>query len=579
MSRVLDISGRSPLSPTEARRIEAVAEELRHSFIELVDQMSLQNIDNIDWWVLPLATRNTFTSPFFMDCCRARMLDDLLSSPPQGLETVVVGSPGMARVAQKIVKQRGSTCCIEFDRGIYLRQVLFRTFRNFFGAAVLSVSQWVFANILVNGIKNDKLQPLILVDTFLYPNSIRGGKFFDRHFPGIETELDPNELNRLFYFPTFYGTRNFAAAFHQLRKLKTNFLLKEHYLRITDYLYALGHGLRIFRLKLADPLVLGEMDVSAIAQDNLGVHCSPPSVIEALLKYRAIDRMHQAGLRISRVIGWFENQDINRAVNAGFRRFYPNCSVIGYVGYVPSSHYLCAKPTSTELAAAVLPTRVAVMGRGFIEAIREYAPGLDVGVAPALRYQHLFVPLPRQTESAQLEILVALPVVRTEALEVIAAVRSSIPGIRTSTRTAIKVVIKPHPATIILSEHLSSLSDDPEVLVEWSNDRLDHLLARADVMISTASSACFEALALGVPAVVIGNLKGLTYVSIPRGVPEGLWQLFYPGESLAVAVETLRHAWASARANGTNAAAELRETYLEPVTSNGIRELIVGVSN
>lgn len=575
MSRVLDLSGRSPLSPLEARELEAVAEKLRHSFMKLVDQMSQPNIDNIDWWVLPLATRNTFTSPFFLDCCRARMLDDILGSP-KGLKTVVVGSPGMASVARKLATKHGSTCCIEFNRSMYLCRVIFRLFRNFLGSAFLSVSQWIFANMLAKTIREDNLTPLILIETFLYPNSIRGGKFHDRHFPEIESELDSNELNRVCYFPTFYGIRNFAAVFYRLRKIKTRFLFKENYLCISDYFYALGHGLRMVRHKLTDPVILDKIDVSAIARDNLGMQSSPPSVIQALLKYRAIYRMRRDGLRFGRVISWFENQDVNRATNAGFRRFYPDCPVIGYVGYVPSSHYLCAQPTSTELEAAVLPTSISVMGRGFVVALREYAPRLDVKVSPALRYRHLLTPVPCETALGKLEILVALPVVRSEALEVISAVRSSIRGIRTSIHAELKVVIKPHPATIVLSEHLSALSDDPGVLIEWSNERLDCLLARADVMISTASSACFEALALGVPVVVMGNLKGLTHVSIPRGVPGELWQLCYPGESLALAIEKIRHAWAIARANGADPSAEIRESYLEPLTSNGIRELILG---
>ncbi len=577
MSVTLDISGCSPLTPENARRLEAVADRLRHPFIELVNQISSPNLNSIDWWVSPLATRNTFSSPIFLDCCRAQLLDDLLVSSKE-LSSVIVGTPGMAWVAKILIKQHGSLCCVRFDRVSYVRQVLFRTIRNFFGAAILSISKWFFANLLVKSKRPDKSQPLILIDTILYPNSIRDGKFHDRHFPGIETELDSDEQGRVYYFPTYFGIRNFASVFKLINKQRMGFLLKEHYLCISDYIYALGHGLRSSSLKPIAKLVLNKIDVSAIVNENLGIHCSPTSAIEALLKYRAIYRMSQAGIRISRVISWFENQDINRGVNAGFRRFYPNCPVIGYVGYVPSRHYLCAQPTATEHTAAILPTKVVVMGRGYVEALREYAPDLNIDVGPALRYKYLSVNQLRQTRSAKLEILVALPVLLSEALEVIAAVRAAIPEIQNSTSSMLKVVIKPHPATVVLPEHLNALSHNPEVFVEWSSARLDHLLASADVMISTASSACFEALVLGVPVIVMGNLKGLTYTSIPSGIPEELWELCYPGEPLSVTIEKLQRAWASSRASGAILEETLREIYLQPVTRIGIRNLILGYS-
>lgn len=575
MIKILDISGHASLVAEDARKLNKIAERLRHPFVKLVSNISLPKKNNIDWWVTPLATRNTFSSPFFLDCCRVQLLNDLLANP-NGLDAVIVGSPGMLSVARNLIKIHHSTCQIKFDRIRYFREIFFRFARNLFGATIQSLSQFIFANVFAKDVSLNHAKSLIIIDTFLYPNSIKDGKFEDRHFPGIDVEFDSDELNRVRYFPTFYGTLNFFTAFLRLKQQKTNFIFKEHYLRVNDYFFAIGHTFRVGLLKSDSPLFLDEIDVSPIANDNLGMHCSPPSVIEALLKYRSISRMRDAGIRVDRVIDWFENQDIDRGAIAGFRQFFPNSSTVGYIGYVPSNFF--PQPTEVEISAGVIPTKIFVMGRGFFDSLTEFAPNLNLDVAPALRYQHLFRKRMPRIESKNFRILVALPVIRSEAKELVASLRSAIPEILAMTESAVKVVIKPHPTAGIVPLDLSSLSDIPEVFFEVAEGRLDLLLPDVDVMISSASSACFEALLFGVPTVIMGSLNGLTYITIPQGVPKNLWKLYYPGEKLSAVIKKLLVTWSSGYETDVNLLSGLQEIYIEPVTRNGIRRLILGSS-
>ena len=46
----LDLSGESPLSPENARRLEGVASELRSDFVALMDRLSSAYEEDIDWW-------------------------------------------------------------------------------------------------------------------------------------------------------------------------------------------------------------------------------------------------------------------------------------------------------------------------------------------------------------------------------------------------------------------------------------------------------------------------------------------------------------------------------------------------
>lgn len=573
----LDLTGHTPLSPENARKLNELAIGLRPCIMELIDRISSERPDDIDWWVTPLASRNPFASRLFLSCCRIALLDDLLASHTVPTE-VWVDSRAMADLASRLGSRHGVKLQIRIARNRHLYDRVWQPARNLLTALFHEGMQSACAKLLLPRSTTPAVDAYIVVDTFLYAGSIRSGVFHDRHFPDIAGSLTAEENRQLRYFPTFYKIRNYPGLFRRLRGLRERFLFKEDYLRLRDYFYAFGHGFRIAHIGLKAPLMLNGMPMNALLREELRRGWMWPSAIEALLKYRAIRRMSEAGVGIGRVLDWFENQDIDRGANAAYRRYYPNIEVVGYIGYVASQHYLCMYPSPAEKTARVLPTRLAVMGQGFVDIIREFCPDFVVDVAPALRYAEQATSSGRVPGDA-LTILVALPVVRQEALEIMEAIRFMLQGIAGTPLSAgkVHVYVKPHPASDIPRGDTLGLASDSGMDVTWVSDRLDRLLLQADVLVSAASSACFEALTLGVPVVVFGSSHGLTCVPIPSAVSQERWQVCYSWMEMLAAIIAFRVDRGADATKYIEAGKQLRQRYMEAVSKAEVRRLVIGI--
>ena len=50
---------------------------------------------------------------------------------------------------------------------------------------------------------------------------------------------------------------------------------------------------------------------------------------------------------------------------------------------------------------------------------------------------------------------------------------------------------------------------------------------QADIIISGMSSICLEAMALGIPAIIVENIHGLKYNAIPSQISKDLWKKLF----------------------------------------------------
>ena len=574
----LDISGRRPLSSGNARMLNELAVELRPQLVKLIDQISSEQLNNMDWWVTPLASRNPFASNLFLNCCRLMLLEKLLELQQAPAE-VWVDSPAMLKLAEKLASEHCVKLKVRVARLQYWHENFLRPLKSLLVSIYHSASQLACAKLIMPQ-QSVADSPLIVIDTFVYSSSIKNGVFYDRNFPSINEHLEPEERLRLRYFPTFYKIRNYPKIFLKLRSLRGSFLLKEDYLKLSDYFYAFGHGVRVRRIKIQPRLMFGRLPLNLMLCEELRRGWMWPSAIEGLLKFRAIARMSHANVQVGRALDWFENQDIDRGANAGFRRYYPNTEVVGYVGYAASQHYLCMYPSAEEMRARILPTRFAVMGSGFVNTMSEFCPDAIVEIAPALRYSAQPQKVQNGNASEVFSILVALPVIRAEALEVLATIVPLLAGFKEIQLAGRKIqfFIKPHPAGESMRNYDFGDFSNSSV-IKWADESLDKLLGRADVLISTASSACFEALMMGVPVVVLGSRYGLTFVPIPLAIPQEQWKICYSWKEMQYAIEALHDESIEELESNSLATKLLRREYLEPVSRAGVRRFFLGVDD
>ena len=316
--------------------LESVSREARRPFVDLVTKLGSDRGFDIDWWVTPLATRNTYACPLYLRLCRLVLAIRLART--RKIDEIVVDSPALARILSPML---GNTVRVTVAGGAW-RTHLSRALgvlRRYSGSLYHVACQFLFSRLDVHGKAGFPAKPLILVDTFLYADSVVGKQLRDRHYPGMLEHLSPSERAQVYFAPSYYGVYNYLGFFRKLRKCGANLLLKEDVLRPGDYLFALCHPFRLSWPKGVCKFL--DMDVGPLVREALTESFAGSGSIEALLRYRFAKRLREKGVRLQRIIEWFENQEVDHGANAGWRTFYPDTLVIGYQGYLVSRHYLC----------------------------------------------------------------------------------------------------------------------------------------------------------------------------------------------------------------------------------------------
>lgn len=568
----LDLSGTERLDTKHLHSLNEIATALRHPFNELIHDLTSQHGTTIDWWVTPVASRNIFTCALFLRCCK--LLLAVRAVAAGDVREIVVDSPGLAATLRRALAVQHSRATVEARPApVWFRVKSIAGMCYRLAAAVYhAIAQGLCARLFPPRTSLNSNFPIVLIDTFVYPDSF-DRPYRDRHFPGLLECLSEEQKLQVFFLPTYYKIRNYPALFRALRASSVNFVLKEDFLRLSDYAFALTHPFRLLGFRVQQCEFEG-IDVAPLVNEALRESFAASGSLEGLLRYRLAQRIREAAIPVSSVLDWFENQEIDHGSNAGFRRFLPQARITGYQGFVVSPHYLCMFPTTDEMQLGLIPHRVAVTGQGLVRGAREFCPDLAVCVAPAFRFAGLWRDEKARGSPSEFRILVALPLMQDESSDVMEAAKLASAGLTLPDNVTWRIRVKPHPATS--RRRLAALRKEAfDARFDFVSGDVDELLDGADALISNASSVCVQALARGVPVVVVGNRRGLTLNPIPDGIERELWALCYDAEQVAVALRAFEQRDEATIARRRALGRAVREHYFAPVTRDGVAALLM----
>lgn len=564
----LDLQYKGKIPSKYVKLWNQIACESHQPFTDFIDSISKQHAKSIDWWVSSPASRNTFASPLFHYCCCIALLQELIrrKEPVSGiitdsrafkkiLEDYLDRHEINARVtlARLPVKQRLK----EFIRPIYV----------IFGIPLRYLLLFFVARQTLSLRRHLPLEPLTLIDTFIMPGYIER----DRYYPGVLDALSESEKKRVWFVPHLYGFRpwQYLSVVGRLCKSDRNFILKDDFLKFGNYWCLWKYLFRIHKLQIKPSLFCG-IDISPLVREELTSFRNVGSSYVPLLNYSFAKRLKETGVKLRLAIDWFENQNIDRGWNAGFRCFFPEAETIGYQGFIVSAHYLCMHPTEAEKDSGVIPHKVAVIGKGLTESARRFCPDLDVCVAPAFRFQHVWQKRKYFPAENVYTILVALPIVISDAVYVLKLLS---PAADEAADSA-PFWIKPHP-TASQSQIQSAFGPGWLEQFEFVSGDFNDCVEKSNLLImSSASSTCMETLAKGIPVIVVGNSFGLTHNPIPETITSDIWRLCYSPEEIKKAIQFYKSRGPEKIKEHEEIGRRIREEYFEPVTREGVRQFL-----
>jgi hypothetical protein len=561
-----DILNFFKLDSKDSEFLDQIAVKIRRKYVEFLADLGEGQEKNPYWWTLNFVSRNTLISPLFKNLCLLTLLKSKIDKGKIP-NKIILGSLGMKKLLDNYKRDNNYNFDIDY-RGKNNFFIVLQRFFNFIKVALNLFLRWFFSIEIYNKVKETFHEDIVLLDIFIFRDSIENDVFKDRYYPGLLDYVSLKEKRKLFYLPSFYDIWNYGKFFKKVRQSAFNFILKEEYLKLVDYIKALKLPFEM-RFSITKKIFEG-FDISKLIDEEILNDRVSNSSINGILNYLFVNRLNEKNVRVKTFINWFENQAIDHGYNIGFQEFYKDSNLHGYLGTPLQNNYLSIYPTEQERINKVIPKDIFVIGNGYTGKVKEFCRKLSVTVAPAFRYTGLWKDRNFYPDNYKYTILIALPILLDESDMMIEMSNSMAKEIKIENCC---FQIKPHPAqnTVKLKKKWSQ-----KLLPNFSfiSGDFNSCIEKADVLISAASSSCLEAVAKGIPVIVIGSRIGLTQRVIPESINKDIWRLCYDKDSLKKAVIFFNSRKKDGLKHFLKIGEEIKKKYFHPISRDDVRKLL-----
>ena len=368
----------------------------------------------------------------------------------------------------------------------------------------------------------NKENEIIIIDTFLIKSMFKNGVYHDRYYSGLLQNIDNNTKKKIYFCPTILINNDLNKYIDIVNK-KENFIFKFDYLKISDYLFALFIPFlnnSFFKKKI----FFKEFNISKIVKREYHINRFHSSTFQGILNFLFFKRLKENNIKVILAVDWFENQPIDKGFNLGLNKYFSKSETIGYQGFILCYKYnLHLVPISKEVEAGLIPKKICVIGKGLVPFIKKYYSKLNVKTAPAFRFSYLYNDqLLSKTEDANYKILVALPLSYTHSYNIITQIIKVSDSINLN---YISWFIKPHPS-LDISRLKNNINHWP-INFELTKDTFSKSLINSNIMIGGSSSTCMEALAYGIPVIIIADYSSILQNPIPNNVSKNMWSICF----------------------------------------------------
>ncbi|MEA5089413.1 hypothetical protein [Solidesulfovibrio sp.] len=540
--------------------------DAREPFLRLIGDMAPGGAAALDWFATAPGARNTLCSQFFFRCCGLLLVREL-ARRGESPETVTTDSPAQALLLSALFTQRPRAPEILTAAPAGSRKHLRPPYAVALADLALCLWTWTWARLTrsrARPLPDDA--PLLLLDTFL----AAGDPDHDHYYPGLLEHLDDDARRRTVFAATVAGVgfAGLPGVFSRLRRARRNLLPREDFLTLGDCFAAWRRALKTAQLPLA-PARFEGMDVATLAREELSRLTAFDGILGAFLNERFAFRLAAAGVRLATVVDWFENQAVDKGFNAGFRRYFPKARHLGYLGFLTSPLYLCQSPSPAEERAGVLPGELRGIGPGSAEIMSEFLPEKPFAPAPAFRYRKALEASDSPPPRKPFTVLVSLPLPMADSVGVLRAVVAILDQLPVD----VSVLVKRHPLVAEASLRHALGLPWPRRL-QCVDGTFDTCIRRSHVQVSLTSSTSLEAVARGVPVIIVANARGLTWNPVPASCAPCLHRLVRSPQALLAAILELHGQGPEQARLRQEAGKVFRERYFTPVSRETVHAFL-----
>jgi hypothetical protein len=533
--------------------LSKIANKKKNHFTKIISNYSKSYNENLDWWFASPSSRNIISSRLFFNYCCLILVKDLISKGEK-IDSIIVESKVHKKTILKLTEKYSPNIIINIKRSEDLRILV--VLKNIY-YIINKLYGFFICKIFI---KNFNIgEAITIIDIFCFPGYITK----DRYYTRFIDNLSNTKRKSIYFVPTIRNIywNNWRKVYQELTKSTKNYLIKENFLHLSDYWFSIMHYKRFNMLPKNAFQVVG-VDFSPFIKDEFKSMKGFQSSIEAFLNYCFFYRLNQSGIKINRVIDWWENQVIDKGWNYGKNKFYPKVDSIGNLGYIPRDLELQLFPTRIEKNNYLLPNKIGVIGIGLAKMLKIYNPDLEIIQIPAFRFVHLWSKKRKEKlNNGQIKIIVALSILNNESIEIINSVLSAQKYID---KNRYEFFIKFHPTNNrekIINNIKSELPNNFFI----SEDDVNTIFQKTDLLIGGTSSICLESMAMGLPVIVANYSQGIRYNPIPESISKKMWSIVNTDKELSQILKLFSKRLLNDSNYFYNEGIIIRKTFFNPI--------------
>jgi surface carbohydrate biosynthesis protein (TIGR04326 family) len=545
--------------------LNEISDRIKQDFNNLIEDIFKKTNGNLEWLVSSTLSRNPYLSDIYLSLCYLLFVKYIYKEKKVNISLIIAPDYAIKEVlVDYFYKENINIKVIGPSKHFNIVKSIMKS--------VLSLCRYLYRMtsylLLKKKTRIRKIsKPITIIDTFFLDSMFRSGKFEDRYYNGLLSNLSKDERDQIYFLPTLSIKSKLDEVLKIADKSEEKFIYSLDYLNISDYLSALFRSIRSISFNFNQFIFFGFKIGPILKRDQL-LNIFNYSSLQGINNYLFIRRLKESGIKLRLVIDWFENQVIDRGFNRGIKDYFPNTPSIGYQGYIISTDFnFYIQPTIYEQVHKLIPDEIAVVGNGLRNDILKFNNRLIVNVAPAFRFSDVWEKSKKVSSIKTNNILIVLPIAIKECMEILSLV---INAYKMGGLNEIHFHIKTHPSFNITKLKKLNLPDN-FILV---NGTFRDCILDTDMMLGNTSSTCLEAIAMGIPVIIIGSQSGLTQNPIPKNVNKNIWREVYTAEDLKSSIIDYFISSEKEIEKFKQIGEEVKRDYFQPVTEEGVRKFL-----
>jgi len=510
--------------------LQKTARYLRQKYVDYIGTLSVEH-NSLEWWANPLSEKNPYVSKAFINSCFTKTALKIISENPK--ENLIFF------VEQECVRR---TIYKNHKNVIMIDSSLEKIANTISDAKTFILYNWwfLFKNLYsiflsrIYGLNKSKAKrDLTLIYSPINPHSFdKEGNYHESFFGELQERLEKSGKNTAIFPFLWVSLLKYPNLMKNMKKSDKTFIYPHSFISFVQIFKLFFHNL-FNRPKTTEFPIFEEIDISPIINYDLLYSWLRAREISNLLFYDMVKSLKRNNIDVGTFIYIYENLAREKMMCSAFRKFYSSSYLIGYQHSafpIMRNDYFFSKQ---ELNVIPFPDRIITNGKHFYDLfIKNGYPEYKVVKGTAIRYKHLSN-LEQKTEplnTVKPRIAITPSIDKFEANSLVWLAFKAFEN-----QDNMNIIIKCHPF-----HPFKKISNDLKLKIPKhftvSEERLDKLLPKTDVLLYTSSTTSVEALVMGVPIV---NVNSANFIDLdPLSYDSGLRYSAGTSQELSERVKT-----------------------------------------